>query len=138
MRVTFGHVYPALTYAVAVLLGLIALLALIALSKSELDPFARTAMKVGHAATAVVVALDGIKLLQGHEVGNMVTHVGYMVAAVGLPVVLLNQRGEVDEKGRPVLDEEGEQVKAPPPHMGVVAVCAIAMVVLVWRLQVTL
>lgn len=130
--------YPALTYAVAVLLGLIALFALIALSKPDLDPFARTAMKIGHAATAVVVALDGIKLLQGHEVGNMVTHVGYMVAAVGLPLVLLNQRGEVDEKGRPVQDEDGERVIGPPPHLGVVAVCAVAMAVLVWRLQVTL
>lgn len=130
--------YPALTYAVAVLLGVVALLALIALAKPALDPITRIAMKIAHAATAVVVLLDGILLLQGHEVGNMFTHVGYMVAAVGLPLVLLNQRPEVDEKGRPVLDEEGEPVITPPAHLAVVVICAVAMLVLVVRLQVTL
>ncbi|WP_162598569.1 hypothetical protein [Nocardioides gilvus] len=130
--------YPALTYAVAALLGLLAILALVAIAKPSLDRPARLAMKGLHGATAFVVALDAVMLLQGHEVDNNVTHIGYMVAAVGLPVILLNQRGEVDEKGKPVLDDEGNQVPAPPPHLGVVAVCALAMAVLVVRLQMTL
>ena len=87
----------------------------------------------------MVVALDAIKLLQGHEVANRVTHIGYMVAAVGLPVVLLNQgRPEVDEKGKVVVEDDGEPVLAPPSHLGVVAICATAMVVMVVRLQQTL
>ena len=127
--------YPALSYVVAVLLGLVAVIALLALKKPELDGPARLAMKVGHGATLLVVALAAVDLLRGYEPGNMVTYVGYMVASAGLPVILLNQRGEVDEKGRPVLDDEGNQVKAPPPHLAVIAICAIAMTVLVIRLQ---
>lgn len=130
-------VYPALTYAVAVLLGLVAVLALVAIVRPALDAPVRTAIKVAHGATVGVVLLDAVKLLQGHEVGNMFTHVGYMVAAVGLPAVLLGQRAEVDEKGRAVLDDEGSPVKAPPPHLAVVAICAVAMCVLVVRLQLT-
>lgn len=129
--------YPALTYAVAAFLGLVAVLALVALARPELDQVARKAMQVGHAATALVVLLEVVALLRGDDVRSDVTHVGYMVAAVGLPVVLLNRRGEVDEKGRPVLDEEGHQVQASPPHLAVVAVCAVAVSVLVVRLQVT-
>lgn len=129
--------YPPLTYAVAAFLGVVAVLALVALARPALDPVARKAMQVAHGATALVVLLEVISLLRGDEVRADVTHIGYMVASVGLPVVLLNRRGEVDEKGRPVLDDEGNQVQAPPPHLGVVAVCAIAMCVLVVRLQVT-
>jgi len=130
-------VYPALTYAVAAFLGVVAVLALVGLARPALDQVVRKAMQVGHAATALVVLLEVVALLRGDDVRNDVTHIGYMVASVGLPVVLLNRRGEVDEKGRPVLDEEGNQVQSPPPHLAVVAVCAIAVSVLVIRLQVT-
>lgn len=131
--------YPPLTYAVATYLAVVALLALIALKKPDLESVVRQAMKVAHGATALVVALDAVKLLQGHEVDNQVTHIGYMVAAVGLPVVLLNQqRPEFDDEGNALTDEEGEPLLTPPPHLGVVAICATAMVVLVVRLQMTL
>src|SRR5690606_30218209 len=113
--------------AVAAFLAVVAVLALVAVSMPQFERVARLAMKVAHAGTAVVVALDAIKLLQDHEVDNTVTHVGYMVAAVGLPLILLNQRAEVDEKGRPIRDDEGNQTLAPPPHLAVVAVCAITM-----------
>lgn len=137
--VILTDVYPPLSYAVAAFLAVVAVLALVALKKRALDPVVRQAMRVAHGATAVVVVLDAVKLLQGHEVGNQVTHIGYMVAAVGLPVVLLNQgRPEVDEKGKVIVDDDGEPVLAPPSHLGVVAVCAAAMVVLVVRLQLTL
>ncbi|MFC6152612.1 hypothetical protein [Nocardioides yefusunii] len=127
--------YPALTYAVAALLGVVAVLALVALKKPELDGPARLAMKGAHGATVLVVVLAAIELLQGYEPKNMVTYVGYMVASAGLPLILLNQRGEIDEKGKPVLDADGHPVQAPPPHLAVLTVCAIAMVVLVVRLQ---
>ncbi len=130
--------YPAVTYAVAVFLAVVAVVALLALKLPRLEVIARTAMKVAHAATAVVVGVDALMLLRGHEVENMVTHVGYMIAAVGLPLILLNQRAEVDEKGKMIRDGEGNQVMAPPPHLAVVAVCALTMVVLIVRLQMTL
>ncbi|MBE7323837.1 hypothetical protein IEQ44_04135 [Nocardioides sp. Y6] len=131
--------YPPLTYAVAAYLALVAVLALVGLRRPSLDPVARQAMKIGHGATALVVALDAVKLLQGHEVANQVTHIGYMVAAVGLPVILLNQqRPEFDDEGNALRDEAGEPVMTPPPHLAVVAICAVAMVVLVVRLQQTL
>lgn len=127
--------YPVLTYTVALLLAAVAVLALVALAKPKLDGPARLAMRGAHGATLVVVVLAGIDLLTGYEPKNMVTYVGYMVASAGLPVILLNQRGEIDEKGKPVLDDEGNQVQAPPPHLAVLAVCAVAMVVLLVRLQ---
>ena len=127
--------YPVLTYVVAVLLAAVAVLALVALQKPELDRPARLAMKGAHGATVVVVVLAAIDLLTGYEPKNMITYVGYMIASAGLPVILLNQRGEVDEKGKPVLDADGNQVQAPPPHLAVLAVCAVAMVVLLVRLQ---
>lgn len=131
--------YPPLTYAVAAYLGLVAVIALVGLKKPAFDPVARMAMKVGHGATALVVALDALKLLQGHEVDNQVTHIGYMVAAVGLPVVLLNQqRPEFADDGSALRDADGNPVVTPPAHLAVVAICAVAMVVLLVRLQLTL
>lgn len=118
---------PTVSFAVAGYLALVAVLALVALKAPGLDPVARAGMRVGQLATLVVVLLDAVTLLQGHEVDTMVTHVGYAVAAVGLPVILLTRR-----------PEEGEDpAEVEPPHLGVVAVTAAAMVVMVVRLQQT-
>lgn len=117
--------YPALTLTVALYLGAIAVLALVGLLVERLDPLVRLGMKVGQYATMVVVLLDAITLLQGHEPPSRATHIGYGVAAIGLPVLLLSRRPE----------REGEE--APPPHLAVIAVVAAAMVVMVVRLQQT-
>jgi hypothetical protein len=118
-------VYPALSYAVAAFLGVVAVVSLVAIRVPSLDLVARTAMRVGQVAAVVVVVLDLITLLQGHEVGSDLTHVGYAVATLGLPAILLKRRPEED-------GEPGE-----PPHLAVLAVTAVALTVLVVRLQQT-
>lgn len=123
---------PALSYAVAAYLGVVAVLALVALKAPGLDPIARTAMRVGQLGAAVVVGLDLLTLAQGHEVDSPVTHIGYAVAILGLPAILLTRRPDPDE-----VDEEGTPVEPDPPHLAVVTVTAVAMVVLVVRLQQT-
>jgi hypothetical protein len=131
-------VSPALSYAVAGFLGLVALLALAALRLHGLDPVVRRFMVAAHGATALVVLLDVITLLRGHEVESPVTHIGYAVAAVGLPVILLNRRPLDDDEDAGAARAEGEEPAEPEqPHLGVVAVTAAAMVVLVVRLQLT-
>ncbi|WP_162599855.1 hypothetical protein [Nocardioides solisilvae] len=139
---------PALSYAVAGFLGLVTVLALVALRLPGLDPVVRRFMVAAHGATAVVVLLDVVTLLRGHEVESPVTHIGYAVAAVGLPVILLNRRPLLDEdegleRGEESGEESGdgaepaESAEPDLPHLGVVAVTAAAMVVLVVRLQLT-
>ncbi|MDP3890202.1 hypothetical protein [Nocardioides sp.] len=117
--------YPALTLAVALYLGVVAVLALAGLLLPQVEQVARLAMRIGQYATMVVVLLDAITLLQGHEPPQRSTHIGYGVAAIGLPVILLSRRPE----------QEGEE--APQPHLAVIAVVAAAMVVMVIRLQQT-
>lgn len=124
---TLCGVSPVVSYAVAGYLALVALLALAGLRAPGLAPVARAGMRVGQLATLVVVLLDVITLLQGHEVDSMVTHVGYAIAAVGLPVILLTRRPE----------EGQDPAEVEPPHLGVLAVTAAAMVVMVVRLQQT-
>lgn len=112
---------PVWTYAVAAFLGLVAVAALVGTRLPVVGEAARVGIRVGHGATALVVLLDVLTLLDGHRVDSRTTHIGYAVAAVGLPVVLLTRQGE----------------DAEPPHLGVVAVTAAAMAVLVVRLQQT-
>lgn len=108
---------------------LVAILALVAIWKPAVGEPARIAMKTGHAAALVVVLVDVITLLRGHEVDSMFTHIGYLVAIAGLPLILLNRFPETDE--------EGNEVPVEPPHPVVVAICAVAMSVLVVRLHQT-
>lgn len=122
--------YPVLSYAVAGCLGVVALLALGGIVAPRLERPARLAMRGGQLLTLLVVLLDVVTLLQGHEVDSQLTHVGYAVAAVGLPAVLLT---------RHAVEPEGEEEAAPaePPHLAVVAITALAVAVLVVRLQQT-
>lgn len=128
--------YPALSLAVAMFLGVVAVLAVVGIFVSRLEELARLAMKVGQFATLVVVGLDVITMLQGHEPPNRTTHIGYAVAAVGLPVLLLTRHATGEEHEGQEDHDEREQ-EQPRAHLGVVAVTAAAMVVLVIRLQQT-
>lgn len=128
--------YPALSFAVAGYLGLVALLALAGIAAPRLEHPARIAMKAGQLLTLLVVVLDVATLLQGHEVDSLVTHVGYAVAAVALPVVLLTRHpAQPDAEGDD--GEAGEAAPVEPPHLAVVAITAVAVAVLVARLQQT-
>lgn len=104
-------------------------MAVVASFKPALAESTRIAMKTAHAVAAVLVLIDAISLLQGHEVSSMYTHIGYMVAIVLLPVLLLNRF--------PESDEDGNELPVEPPHPAVVAVTAVAMGVLVVRLWMT-
>lgn len=118
-----------LSWAVAGFLALVAVGAVLAAIKPVLAGPVRIAMKTAHAAACVVVLVDAITLLRGHDVDSMYTHVGYMVAIVLLPVVLLNRFPETDE--------DGNELPVEPPHPIVIAVTAVAMCVLVIRLHLT-
>lgn len=134
-------VYPALSYAVAGYFAALTVLALVAIRVPRLEPAARAGMKVGQGATLLVVLLDGVSLLQGHRVDSQLTHLGYAVAALGLPVILLNRPAGLDQTGEPEDDAQAQpspQPRAPAPaHLGVLALTAATMVVLVIRLQQT-
>ncbi|WP_203338223.1 hypothetical protein [Nocardioides limicola] len=118
--------FPTLTFTIALFLAAVAVLSLLALAVPAVEEFARMAMRVGQLAVVAVVALDVVMLLQGHQPPERTTHIGYAVAAVGLPVLLLSRRPEA----------EGEP--APKPHLAVVAVTAAATCVMLVRLQQTL
>lgn len=117
-----------LTSVVMTLLLVIAVLAVAAAASPQLaplEPIARHGMTVAHAASGIVVAGAVIGLLKGHDPDALWITVGYAVAAVGVPALLLNR--QPDESGEP----------AEPPHLYVVAVTAVTVLVLVLRLQQT-
>lgn len=110
---------------VATFLLVVAVLAVAAALKPELAPLevlARHGMKVGHFAAAAIVLGVVIDYLQGHRPDELWISVGYAVAAVGVPTLILTQQP----------DKDGNV--GDPPHLYVVAVVAIAAAVLVVRL----
>lgn len=97
------------------------------------EPVARWGMKGLQVAVAGYVLYDVITLLQGHKADEGMTHAGYAIAAVGVPVLLLTRH-----PGTPDPEDPEAEPKAPdPPHLAVVAVAAIATAVLVLRVQQT-
>lgn len=113
------------TVVVATFLVVVAALAVAAALLPDLAPLevlARHGMKVGHLAAAAIVLCVVIDYLQGHRPDEMWISVGYAVAAVGVPTLILTQ--QPDAEGKPT----------DPPHLYVVAVVAIAAAVLVFRL----
>ncbi|KQY57457.1 MULTISPECIES: hypothetical protein [unclassified Nocardioides] len=117
-----------LTSVVAVYLLVIAALAVGAAASptmAPLEPIARLGMKIAQGAIAIVVLFAAIALLRGHDPDELWISVGYGVAALGVPVLLLNR--QPDPSGAPV----------EPPHLYVIAVAAVTSMVLVIRLQQT-
>lgn len=113
------------TLVIAALLGAVAVVAVVGASVPRLEPVARLAMKGMQAVIGVFVLADVITLLRGHEAPDMFTHVGYAIAAVGVPLLLLTRQPGPDDE--PVA----------PPHLYVVAIAAVAAAVLVVRVQQT-
>lgn len=117
---------PALLLASALLVvAVLALVVTFVRSAAALDRPMRWAMTAGQVLVGLYVLADVITLLRGHRAEEMFTHVGYAVAALGVPMILLNRPPGPD----------GE--KPDPPHPAVVAVAAVATAVLVLRLQQT-
>lgn len=108
--------------------GVIAVLAAASASSSAmapLEPIARMGMKVAQGATALLAAVAGLMLLRGHQPDEVWISLGYAIAAVGVPFLLLTR--QPDESGEPV----------EPPSLWVIAIAALAMGVLLIRLQQT-
>ncbi|WP_110207579.1 hypothetical protein [Nocardioides daejeonensis] len=121
---------------IAVLLLVVAALALaagFAPAAARLEGPVRWAMKGGQVLVLGYVLWDVITLLQGHKAEEGMTHAGYAVAAVGVPVLLLTRHQPGPDPENP----DAEVPPADPPHLAVVAVAAIATAVLVIRLQQT-
>lgn len=117
-----------LTVVVVTFLFVIAVLAVTTAASPQLaalEPVVRNGMTVAHAATGLVVLVAVIGLLRGHEPDQLWITIGYAVAAVGVPVLLLNR--QPDPSGKPV----------EPPHLYVIAVAAVTTLILVLRLQQT-
>lgn len=116
------------TLVVVTYSGVIAVLAATAAAApamAPLEPIARLGMKVAQVATAVLALVAGLSLLQGHESDATWISAGYAIAAVGVPLLLLNRQP----------DEDGEPVE--PPSLWVIAIAAVTMAVLLLRLQQT-
>ncbi|MDN5894333.1 MAG: hypothetical protein L0H93_09940 [Nocardioides sp.] len=89
---------------------------------TPLEVIARSGMKVGHLATAVLVLGVVIGYLQGHRPDELWVTVGYSVAAVGVPTLILTQQPDADGSA------------AEPPHLYVITIVAIATAALAIRL----
>jgi hypothetical protein len=119
-------VNSVLTTVVVALLGVVALLAAGGAAGLPLDRAARIGSLVGQACVGVLVVADLISLGRGHRPDELVTHLGYAVAAVGMTPILLGQR----------FTEEGAEPRQPPPLL-LVALAAVVSIVVVLRLGAT-
>lgn len=124
---------PTVVLACALIaIGIAAVAVAVVPALARAEQGVRWAMKGGQAAIALFVLYDVITLLQGHKADEGMTHAGYAIAAVGVPVLLLTRH-------TPPADPEDPEaeVVVDPPHLFVVAVAAFAAAVLVIRLQQT-
>lgn len=120
----------ALTYVgVAIAVAVAALCVAGAVGVFALERPARLGLLVLEAVAVLLsVAFLGW-MLRGHEPPSVVTHIGYMVAAVGIiPLVAL--------RSLPVegADPDGEPA---PPSLWVGAIASLVVAVVLWRLAVT-
>ena len=113
------------TIALVVYLGIVAVLAAAGAGGLPVERVARIGLLVGQACVGLVVAGDLISLGRGHRPDELVTHLGYAAAAVGITPLLLGQR----------FTEEGEERRSPP--LLLVALAAVVMGIVVLRLEQT-
>jgi hypothetical protein len=118
-----------LTVAAGATVGLLALLAGLAVLATRVPALAQPARRgtwAGQAAVVVVVALDLWPLLaeDAERPDSMLTHLGYAVAALGLLPLLVSRRPPVDD---PTAEVE-------PASLWVVAIALLAVAVCVVRL----
>lgn len=128
----------ALTYAGVAAAVLVAALCVAgALGVAALERSARVALLVLEGVAVLLsVAFLGW-MLRGHEPPSVITHVGYMVAAVGIiPLVALRPLpAEALEAGTEAAgDPEAEPT---PPSLWVGAIASLVVAVVLWRLAVT-
>lgn len=120
------HRMEALTLAGAGLAVVVAgFVAIAAAGVGRLERPARVAL-LGLEGMAVLLVVASLgMLLRGDRPPSMVTHVGYLVAAVGIIPLIL--RGVPAEDGQP----------SQPPSLWVGAIAALVVAVVLWRMAVT-
>lgn len=117
--------FTAVVMTLFVVIAVLALAAALAPALAPLEPIVRHGMTAAQVLSGLVVLAAMIALLKGHDPDQVWISVGYGVATVGVPLLLLNR----------VPDESGEAVE--PPHLYVVAVAAVVAAILLLRLQQT-
>jgi hypothetical protein len=118
-------VNSAVTTAVVVYLGVVAVLAAAGAGGLPVERGARIGLLIGQVGVGLLVAADLISLGRGHRPDELTTHLGYAVAAVGITPLLLGQR----------FTEEGQERRRPP--LLLVALAAVVMGIVVVRLEQT-
>lgn len=110
--------------AAGAMLVIAAICVLAALGR-PLEALGRLLIELAEAALFVIVAFDLFAWAAGGGPADPFTHVGYAVAAVAL-IPILTRKPKVEGQ------EEGE-----PPSMWVLAVAALAIAIVLWRLAAT-
>lgn len=123
-----GATVSAVTVVIWAATGLMTALALVCALAALGLPLARVArigVEAAEALMFLVVAADLLAWAAGNAPEETVTHVGYVVAAVAL-IPILTRRPKVEGEPEP-----------EPPSLWVLAVAALAVAVVLWRLGVT-
>lgn len=112
-------------WTVSGLMGLLAIVCALAALGLPLERVGRIGVEVAEAGMLLVVAADLLAWAAGNAPEETFTHVGYVVAAVAL-IPILTRRPKVEGETEP-----------EPPSMWVLAIAALAVAVVLWRLGVT-
>lgn len=127
--------------ACAVIVTILVAVAAAGVGNGALERPARISLLVLEAVAAVVVVASLGTMLGGEEPPSRVTHVGYMIAAVGVIPLLMMRPVPPDTEG-PGGSEGADGGTAPevertPPSLWVGALAALVVAVVLWRLAVT-
>lgn len=112
-------------WTVSGLMGLLAIVCALAALGLPIERVGRIGVEVAEAGMLLVVAADLLAWAAGNAPEETFTHVGYVVAAVAL-IPILTRRPKVEGEPEP-----------EPPSMWVLAIAALAVAVVLWRLGVT-
>ncbi len=116
-----------LSIALVVYLGIVAVVAAAGAGGLPVERVARVGLLVGQVCVGLVVAADLISLGRGHRPDELITHLGYAAAAIGITPLLLGQR----------FAQEGEEEERRDPPLVLVALAAVVMGIVVLRLEQT-
>lgn len=82
----------SVTTAVVAYVGVVAVLALAAALGAPVESAARSGFVIAQVVVALLVVVDLATLLGGHRPEEMVTHVGYALAAPAVPLIVAGPR----------------------------------------------
>ncbi len=114
--------------AAGVMVVITAICVLAALGR-PLEALGRLLIELAEAALFVIVAIDLFAWAAGGGPAEPFTHVGYAVAAVAI-IPILTRKPKIKGQADP-------QPESEPPSMWVLAVAALAIAVVLWRLAAT-